>query len=29
MLQILLASARVKPRFDAAKHVPTEIEVRP
>jgi len=28
MLQILLASSRVKPRFDAGKHVPTRIEVR-
>ena len=29
MLRILLASSRAKPRFDAAKHVRTEIEVRP
>src|SRR6266850_4647488 len=28
MLTILLASSRVKPRFDAAKHVPADIEVR-
>jgi len=28
MLRILLASSRVKPRFDAAKHVPADIEVR-
>jgi type IV secretory pathway VirB3-like protein len=28
MLQILFASSRVKPRFDAGKHVPTHIEVR-
>lgn len=29
MLTILLASSRVKRRFDAAKHVPADIEVRP
>src|SRR5712691_11079120 len=28
MLTILLASSRVKPRFDAAKHLRTDIEVR-
>jgi type IV secretory pathway VirB3-like protein len=28
MLTILLASSRVKRRFDAAKHVPSDIEVR-
>ena len=29
MLRILLASSRVKPRFDAAKHIRADIEVRP
>jgi type IV secretory pathway VirB3-like protein len=29
MLQILLASSRAKPRFDAAKHTPAQLEVRP
>ena len=29
MLQILLASSRVRSRFDAAKHLTTDVEVRP
>ena len=29
MLRILLSSSRFKPRYDAAKHHPFELEVRP
>ena len=29
MLQILLASSRVRTRFDAGKHSPVDLEVRP
>ena len=29
MLQILLASSRVRTRFDAGKHAPVDLKVRP
>ena len=29
MLRILLSSSRVKTRYDAAKHTPVDLEVRP